>query len=114
MSEEIELKDCPFCSGKGVHTLGASGPGGNTEYFGCGACEVDFPTAEEWNTRPVSEEKIFPMLDGPDIPWSLAEEIYEKYHVLYHEQTLERLAERGGFGWEEVKHLWKECLRKKI
>jgi len=39
------------------------------------------------------------------IPWWLAEEAYERYSELYgSSQSLERLAERGGFGREEL--LW--------
>jgi len=37
------------------------------------------------------------------IPWWLAEEAYEYYSKLYGtSQSLERLAERGGFGREEL------------
>lgn len=55
-------------------------------------------------TREV-DLRPFPMQDGPPIPWFLAEAIYE--HVYrFGGQTLERLAERGGFGWGEVKDLW--------
>lgn len=47
--------------------------------------------------------KRFPMQDGPDIDWVAAREIYELYSALYGtQQSLERLAERGGFGWSEV------------
>lgn len=53
--------------------------------------------------------KRFPMQDGPDIDWTTAEKIYEIYSGLYGTgQSLERLAERGGFGWEEVALLVKE------
>lgn len=48
-------------------------------------------------------EKRFPMRDGPDIDWITAEKIYKVYSELYGtQQSLERLAERGGFGWTEV------------
>lgn len=36
------------------------------------------------------------------IPWWLAEIAYEHYHAMYGGQTLERIAERGGFGREEL------------
>lgn len=50
----------------------------------------------------------FPMLDGPNIPWSVAEEIYKVYSGLYgKQQSLKRLAERGGFYWGEVAKMWK-------
>ena len=52
------------------------------------------------------ESKRFPMLDGPSIDWITAKKIYEMYSCLYgYGQTLERIAERGGFGWSEVTHL---------
>ena len=53
---------------------------------------------------------LFPMQDGPRIPWWLAERIYEFYCKIYGggSQSLERLAERGGFGWAEVASMWKE------
>lgn len=51
-------------------------------------------------------ERPFPMQDGPPIPWSLAERIYFVYADLFGtSQSLERLAERGGFGWSEIPHL---------
>lgn len=45
------------------------------------------------------------MQNGPPIPWFVAEAIY---HTVYGHtgQTLDRLAERGGFGWSEVQYLW--------
>ena len=36
------------------------------------------------------------------IPWWLAEIAYEYYHERNPDQTLERLAERGGFGRDEL------------
>lgn len=57
-------------------------------------------------------DKDLPMLDGPSIPWSLAEKIYERYANRYgKEQSLKRLAERGGFGWAEVPFLFKSQPR---
>jgi hypothetical protein len=48
-------------------------------------------------------EKRFPIQDGLTIPWSLAEKAYEMYSQLYgSDQSLERLAERGGFGVTEL------------
>lgn len=50
----------------------------------------------------------FPMMGGPPIPWSLAEMIYERYAATYgRSQSLQTIAERGGFGWAEVEHIWK-------
>jgi len=39
------------------------------------------------------------------IPWWLAEIAYEDYHAHYPGQSLERLAERGGFGRAELVEL---------
>ena len=51
--------------------------------------------------------KMFPMQDGPPVTWVIAEMIYELYSAIYPppNQSLERLGERGGFGWAEVKLL---------
>lgn len=52
-------------------------------------------------------ERWFPMQNGPAIPWKLAELLYAGYSALYGtEQSLERLAERHGFGWSEIEHFW--------
>jgi hypothetical protein len=48
----------------------------------------------------------FPMQEGPPIPWFLAELIHR--HLYRYEQSVERIAERGGFGWEEVQALWRK------
>lgn len=49
----------------------------------------------------------FPMLDGPPIPWALAEVLYAGYSARYGTgQSLERIAERGGFGWSEIPLWW--------
>ena len=56
----------------------------------------------------------FPMLDGPNIPLELAEQIYKKYSKKYGtDQSLERIKERGGFGWSEVPILFKKDVRRK-
>lgn len=45
----------------------------------------------------------FPMQDGPPIDWQAAEAVYAMYADLYgRSQSLERIAQRGGFGWAEV------------
>lgn len=52
-------------------------------------------------------ERRFPMQRGPSIPWTLAEAIYAGYSALYGtDQSLQRLAERGGFSWPEVEHIY--------
>lgn len=53
------------------------------------------------------------MLNGPSIPWALAEEIYRVYSALYGtSQSLEIMASRGGFGWDEIPFIAKEYHRK--
>lgn len=53
--------------------------------------------------------RMFPMQDGPPIPWETATVVYRAYAALYGtSQTLERLADRGGFGWAEVAAIFKE------
>jgi len=60
------------------------------------------------------EDKEFNMQDGPNIPWYVAEQIYEMYSELYgSSQSLERLNERGGFTWDEVSHFTKALKRKR-
>ena len=51
---------------------------------------------------------------GPKgIPYPIAEEAYKEYAAQYGtQQSLERLCERGGFGWEELATLlYERCLR---
>jgi hypothetical protein len=68
------------------------------------------------NAAPSAGDALreFPMLDGPSIPWSVAETVYERYKsrggVI--EQSLERIAQRGGFGWGEVADMWKRKPRR--
>lgn len=56
----------------------------------------------------------FPMLDGPAIPWPLAWEVYamDRANNSPNGQSLERIAERGGYGWAEVAYLFKEFKRR--
>lgn len=65
-------------------------------------------------------EKMFPIQSGrkdtpphpTSIPWSVADKAYSVYRARYgSSQSLERLAERGGFGANEMDHLhpgWRE------
>lgn len=49
---------------------------------------------------------------GAMIPWGVAEVVYRGYSHRYGtSQSLERLAERGGFGWDEVAAFYPEGLR---
>ncbi len=53
------------------------------------------------------KERKFPMQNGPAIPWLLAELLYVGYSACYGtDQTLERIAQRGGFGWGEIEQFW--------
>lgn len=55
-------------------------------------------------------DRMFPMRDGPDIPWSLAEKIHIAYTKIFElygpdndlDRGLDDLAMRGGFSWNEV------------
>lgn len=53
------------------------------------------------------KERVFPIQGGSPIPWAVAERAYEAYSKQYGSgQTLERLAERGGFGVGEMDRLY--------
>jgi hypothetical protein len=55
------------------------------------------------------DARPFPMQDGPPIPMTLARQIYAGYSAKHGtDQSLQRMGERGGFGWDEVAHLWKD------
>lgn len=56
----------------------------------------------------------FPMQGGPSIDWATAEAIYEMYAYFYgRDQSLEVIADRGGFGWAEVEELQKRYTKKR-
>lgn len=58
-------------------------------------------------------DRMFPMLNGPWIPWWLAQRIHAIYIGCFGDiQSLERIGERGGFGWDEVNNLF-ELYKKK-
>lgn len=59
------------------------------------------------------ERRLFPMQGGPWIAWDTAELIYCAYSRLFGtQQTLERLAERGGFSWSEVELIFTKLREK--
>lgn len=63
----------------------------------------------------ISEDKrMFPMLDEPrSIPWAIGKAIWETlYNPVYQGQSAERIAERGGFGWDEVKLMARKWMAK--
>ena len=51
--------------------------------------------------------RFCPMLNGAPLPWAVAEAIWEHlYNVLYpNYQSLERIAQRGGFGYDEIEYM---------
>lgn len=53
------------------------------------------------------------MVDGPSIPWTLAEEIYKVYEFCFRGQSLECIAERGGFGYSELPHFMRQWHKRK-
>ena len=58
--------------------------------------------------------RMFPMLDGVrKIPWELGVAIYEHlYNPLYGDrQSVEVIAERGGFSWDEIQLFAKDILK---
>ncbi|KKL12344.1 hypothetical protein LCGC14_2536710 [marine sediment metagenome] len=53
---------------------------------------------------PTSSERIFPVLGDPNVrgvPWRIVEP-HRKQAMTNHDQTLERLAERGGLSLDEL------------
>ena len=55
---------------------------------------------------PIQAEYSPERLPATEIPWWLAEIAYEHYAKLFgSQQSLERLAERGGFGRDELLRL---------
>ena len=54
----------------------------------------------------------YPMQHGPYIPTSIAKLVYRCYAAQYPGQSFDRIAERGGFGWEEVTILFRDLSRK--
>lgn len=74
-----------------------------------GAPSPDPQPTEDTDTRPfpimgetVTEPRPIRRLKPSKIPWWLAEVAYEFYHSRHPSQSLERLAERGGFGRQEL------------
>ena len=58
-------------------------------------------------------EANFPMQGGPPVTREIAEAVYELYSKLFsNDQSLDRIVERGGFGWAEVERTRKEARRK--
>ena len=50
--------------------------------------------------------KWFKMQDGPPLPWDVGIAIYRGlYEKLFSSQSAETIHERGGGGYEEIKHM---------
>jgi hypothetical protein len=59
------------------------------------------------------DARPFQMQEGPPIPWSLARAIYAGYSAIFGgDQSIERISERGGFGWGEVAELWSSTVHR--
>lgn len=55
-------------------------------------------------------DKLFPMQDGPDVSWEVGALFYLIYSSRYGtEQSIEGIAERGGFGYKEIELLVNEA-----
>lgn len=66
--------------------------------------EEGFPVM---GTELLDEERGLIRIPGGRIPWKVAEVVYEGYKEKFGTtQSLERLAERGGFGWGEIALFW--------
>lgn len=52
------------------------------------------------------------------IPWAIADEAWKAYHQRWrNDQSVESIAERGGFGWSEMDTLlpgWREMVLKEM
>lgn len=67
-------------------------------HFQCVECKAfDFKHYEK-----CSQLRPFPIQGGGAVPWWLAEVAYEHYYEQWPGQSLERMAERGGFGVSEI------------
>ena len=75
------------------------------------------------NDRKIDDTRPFPIQGhgygenekkSSTIPWWLAEIAYEDYEKYGSGQTLERLAERGGFGRQELVALLRQSLKRRI
>jgi hypothetical protein len=70
-------------------------PEGHYQCSECGAFDFE-------HRANCSQMKPFPIQGGGSIPWWLAEVAFEYYHEQWKGQSLQRIAERGGFGVQEL------------
>jgi hypothetical protein len=70
-----------------------------------------FPIQGEARCVPEGTNRPMRQLPPLTVPWSVAEAAYAVYSKLYGtSQSLERLAERGGFGRDEILLLLDGCI----
>lgn len=63
---------------------------------------------------PVERPRMFPMQWGPKLTWNQAEHWYEAYSALYGtNQSIERMAQRGGFSWQELGVIERELQKRR-
>ncbi len=71
-----------------------------------------FPIQQDWNWGKGREHRPVEQNPGSSIPWWLAQEAYDYYSSKFGtQQSLERLAERGGFGRAELLMLLRKELK---
>lgn len=105
---QAEEPKCKTCDGKGTLFAPTKWTGGMCVTIPCPDCQAEEPEASE---------KRFPLLGNQvnigSIPWWVAEQAYMIYANKYgDQQSLERLAERGGFGIEEMDEFYPEWRTK--
>ena len=72
--------------------------GSSTVHIQCVECHA-FDREHRGNC---SSLRPFPIQNGGQIPWWLAEVAFDFYHANWPSQSLERISERGGFGVVEL------------
>jgi len=58
------------------------------------------------------DEKRFPMLNSPSVPWSWGVQFYALYASVFGtHQDIDTIARRGGLGWSEIELCCKKYER---
>lgn len=62
----------------------------------------------------MNDNEMFPMHDGPWLPWRQAEQIYKAFERLYSYDgiSMRRVAQQGGFSYKEVPRLFSELHKR--
>ncbi|HDZ14171.1 hypothetical protein LCGC14_2811190 [marine sediment metagenome] len=72
-------------------------------------------TKDDTSPFPIQGELGRPRIKSSSIPWWLAKIAYEHYVKLFgKDQSLERIAERGGFGRDELLMLLRKDRKEKF